>query len=379
MKRLFSGWSWEHWYNLAREDIEEAFASVRRVARIALYAGLALWVLSGFHIVRQNEVGLTTYFGRLSRGFEKPGLRYRFPWPIGSVRKVPVETQQLVTVGVGAAGITAEERLGLFKRRAIDTTVAREFDKRDETQQSKLEEVMQEGQRKETGEKPKEQLGTGLALLTADHNVIMVQAYVQYLITNPMQFIYASEGAPLLIERAATQCLLEEAARTGVDSLLTTGRAEVQEHVKSAMQEYLRGLGVGVEIAGVQLQRLVPPEAVAAAFRNVSAAREERTTNINEAEQYKGQTIPQAQGEAAKLIAEAEGYRADRIAGAKGEASRFAGVLREFRDNPEVTGERLRIETIEAAISRAKKVQVGGSPADPLGVNLWVPTPDSGQ
>lgn len=374
MKRLFQGWSWEHWYNLAREDIEDAFASVKRVATIAVYCGLGLWVFSGFHIVRQNEVGLTTHFGKLSRGYEDPGLRYRLPWPVGSVYKVPVQTQQRVAVGIVGGEITANERLNIFQKRALDTNVGREFDNTDTTERSELEEVIDAGQKKATGEGKRTLLGSGLSLLTADHNVIQVQAYVQYIIKDPKQFIYGGEDAPLMITRAATDSLLEASARTKVDDLLTTARAEVQNEVAKSVQAEV-GKQCGIEVAGVQLQRLVPPDAVAQAFRNVNSAREERNTVVNEAQQYLGQTVPQAQGQADQIISEAEGNREKRVAEAKGESSRFWGVLREFRANPDVTGERLRIEAIERALAQAEKVQLGGTLQSPVDMNLWTPAP----
>ena len=152
MKRLFRGWSWEHWYNLAREDIEAAFDSVRQAVRIAVYCGLGLWVLSGFHIVRSDEVGVVTICGSVTRGVENPGLRYRLPWPVGAVRKVAVQRQQRVTIGLSQAGLTAAQRMGKVDEKALDTTVANQFEKDTETKGSSLDKMIKEGQKKATQE-----------------------------------------------------------------------------------------------------------------------------------------------------------------------------------------------------------------------------------
>lgn len=379
MKRLFRGWSWEHWYNLAREDIEEAFNSIRRAVRIAVYCGIGLWVMSGFHAIRQDEVGVTTVCGRVSQGVEQPGLRYRLPWPMGAVRRVPIQRQQMVTVGIPKGGLTAAQRLGKYQEKALDTTVAGEFEKDVDTSDSALDELIKQGQMKNLEERRRLLLGDGLSLLTADHNVIQVQVVIQYLIKEPKSYLYASEGVPLVLTRAATNSLIDEAAATGVDDLLTTARGEVQSRVREHVNRQLKSLspetGLGVQVTGVDLQRVGPPQAVAASFRAVNTAREERNTIVNQAEQYRQTVIPEAQGRADQLVSEAEAYHSNRLAEARGDASRFSGVLREYSASGELTAERLRYETAERVLAKAKKVQVGTSPGSPLDVVIVPPAP----
>ncbi|NUP99584.1 MAG: FtsH protease activity modulator HflK [Armatimonadetes bacterium] len=379
MKQLFRGWSWEHWYNLAREDIDAAFASVRRAALIAMWAGIGLWVLSGFHAIRQDEVGVETICGRVLRSVEQPGLRYRLPWPMGSVRRVAMQRQQRVTVGIPKGGLTAAARRGETTQAALDTTVADQFDPDADTAGSKLDDMIKEGQQKNLKEGARVLLGDGLPLVTSDHNVIQVQAVVQYIIKDPKLYIYGSEGAELMLSRAATAALLDQAATTSVDDLLTTARTEVQSNVRQAMNGSLRPYGLGVEVAGIELQKVFPPEAVAASFRSVNTAREEMNTIVNEAVQYQQTVVPQAQGEADKMVAEAQAYRSTREAEARGEASRFNGVLREFASTGPLTGERIRLETMERTLQKANKVQVGGSARSPLNITITPPPPGSGQ
>ncbi|MCC7494979.1 MAG: FtsH protease activity modulator HflK [Fimbriimonadaceae bacterium] len=373
MKRLFRGWSWEHWYNLAREDIEAAYDSVRRAVRVVVYAGVAVWVLSGFHAIRPDEVGIETVCGAVLRSVEQPGLRYRLPWPVGAVQRVPMQRQQRVTVGLADGGLTADQRLGKAATKALDTTVADRFDQDVDTKGSKLDEVIKEGQKKQLSEGARIQLGDGLSLLTADHNVIQVQAVVQYTIRDPRQWLYATEGADLVIRRAATSALLQEATATGVDQLLTTARVQTQERVKREVNAALRPFALGVDVAGVELQRVAPPTAVEPSFRSVNSAREEKNTAVNEADQYRGTIVPEASGTASRMVSEAEAFRSTRLAEASGEASRFNGVLREYRASGPLTGERLRLETVERALAKASRVQVGS------GLDVVMTTPPPGQ
>jgi len=378
MKRLFRGWSWEYWYNLAREDIEEAFDAVRRAARMALYAGLALWVLSGLHIIKQDEVGVSYVCGRMSSGVEKPGLRYRLPWPAGAVVKVPVERQQRVTVGIPEGGLTAAMRRGDVKVGVLDETVASQFDENVDTKGSELDSAIREGAKSQIGQDMALGLGNGLAVLTADHNVLLIQAVVQYYIGDPKQFLIQTEDAELILKRATVAALIESSAGLTVDEVLTDKRPQMQSEVRDRVNRATKALGMGVEVAGVELQRLAAPDPVAAAFRNVNTAREEMETIKNEAQQYEKTVVPQAEGEAAKIVADAESYKTNRIAETTGEASRFAGVLREQQQSGSLTGERLRLETLERVLGKANKVQVGGSNASGLDVNVIPPAPGNG-
>lgn len=372
MKRLFRGWSWEHWYNLAREDIEEAFASVRRAARYALYAGLALWVFSGLHTVGPNEVGLESFCGRLLRNYEKPGLRYRFPWPVGSVRRVPMQTQQAVQVGFEGTRLSEAERLGQAAEDVLADTVAEEVTGVGEEQDSQLREAIRTGGEK-MGYNMREEAGTGLPLLSGDHNLIRVFAVVQYVIRDPVRYIYATEGAELVLRRAASSALLDAVGSSSVDDVLTSERSTVQEAVRVAVQQVANLHRLGVDVASVQLQKVDAPSPVKPAFDAVSTAREERETRKNEAEQYRATEVPRSTAAAQRLVNGAEAFSAERVATARGDASRFDGVMREYRQTGRLTAERLRLETLEQVLSRANKVYVGGGNAP---VNITIMDPD---
>ncbi len=360
MKRLFRGWSWEHWYNLAREDIEEAFASVRRAVRLGLYAGLALWVFSGFHTIGPNEAGLETFCGRLLSRHEAPGLRYRMPWPIGAVHRVPVQTQQQVAIGMPAGGLSAAERRGEVVRGVLETSATDAVLGVEEQEDSLVRELAAAGGEKQ-GYDMSWTTGQGLALLSGDHNLIRVMAVVTYLITDPRQFYYGSEGTDLVLRRAAITALLEEVAKYPVDDVLTTERTKIQDAVRLSIQRVADAstLNLGVQVSSVQLTRVAAPNPVAAAFNAVSTAREERATRIQEARQYAASEVPKAEAAAQRMIDEANSFAADRVAAARGEASRFAGVLREYRQSGRLVGERLRLETLEQIMGEAKKVYVG--------------------
>jgi membrane protease subunit HflK len=340
IKRLFRGWSWEHWYNLAREDLDAAIGGVRHTAKVLAGIAVAIWLVSGTHVIRQNEVGLKSVCGHLLRGTETPGLRFRLPWPLGAVRRVPLQTQQRVTVGVPAfpTDVAGDDKLALLKG---------------------------------FSDNKKPVLGDGLVLLSADHNVLLVQAVVQYIIVDPKRYVYGSENAELAVKRAATNSLLACAAVTSVDDLLTTARVEVQKQTQELTQQQVDAMDLGLRVVGVELQQVSPPEPVAEFFRGVNGAREERNTTVNQANQYAGEKVPEAQGEADRLVKEAEAFRESRLAAAHGEASQFNALASEFKSNGVTTAERLRDETVEATMAKAKKVQVAGG----VDVRITAPNP----
>ncbi len=261
---------------------------------------------------------------------------------------------------------------------ALDKTVADQFDENVDTKGSKLDTAIREGAESQIGQDMAVGLGNGLAVLTADHNVLLIQAVVQYYVRDPKAFLTRTEAAQLILKRATVAALIEASAGLTVDQVLTDQRLQMQSTVRERVNRQTKPLGLGIEVAGVELQRLAAPDPVAAAFRAVNTAREEMETIVNEARQYEKTVVPQAEGEAAKIVSDAESFKTNRIAETNGEAKRFAGVLREQQQSGSLTGERLRLETIERVLGQANKVQIGGSPNSGLDVNVIPPAPGNG-
>jgi membrane protease subunit HflK len=144
--------------------------------------------------------------------------------------------------------------------------------------------------------------------------------------------------------------------KSKLDFVLTEGRSEIAQRQEVLIQEIMDLYGSGIVIAKVEMQSAKPPEQVKAAFDDAIKAREDEQKSVNQAEAYKNDIIPKARGGAARLREEASGYKAKVIAKAEGEASRFEQLLAEYQRAPEVTRQRLYIDTIESVLSSSSKV-----------------------
>jgi len=159
-----------------------------------------------------------------------------------------------------------------------------------------------------------------------------------------------------------------------IDEALTTGKAEIQVLAKEQIQALLDKYKSGLQIVTVQLQDVHPPEQVAAAFKDVVSAREDKERMINEAQGYRNAVIPEARGQAAQILRVAEGYREQTIKRAEGDAKRFIKQYEEYKKAPDITRKRIYLETMEEVLPNVKKFIMGkkGSgvlPILPLGGN----------
>ncbi len=195
-------------------------------------------------------------------------------------------------------------------------------------------------------------------MLTGDLNVIDVEWVVQYRIIDPDKYLHQVRDQRESI-RDISEAVMRRIVgnRLGSD-VLTVGRVEVAAEARSEMQRILQGYDLGIDIETVELQDVTPPETVKPAFNEVNEARQERERLINEAEKFRNQVIPRAEGEAAQIIAESEAYRAERVNKAKGDTSRFTAVLEEYLKAEEVTRKRLFLEMIDVVLPNLSKVYV---------------------
>jgi membrane protease subunit HflK len=193
-------------------------------------------------------------------------------------------------------------------------------------------------------------------MLTDDLNIIRVEFIVQYKIKNAIDYLFNVADVEDTIEKAAEAAMREVIGKSKIDDALTTGKAQIQDGVQTLLQQILDHYHAGVQVAAVQLKDVNPPDAVAAAFKDVQSAREDREKLINEAQGYRNDIIPKAKGEAAQLINQAKGYAQARIARAEGEASRFLKTLKEYEQAREIISKRIYLETMEEVLGEIDKV-----------------------
>jgi membrane protease subunit HflK len=305
---------------------------LRRLIWLAvLLGGAALYAAAGLYEVAPDEEAAILRLGRYDRTVG-PGLQWR-PLFIEKVEK------RRVTV-------TIEEEFGF---RTVSAGPPPEYEDR-----------------------PKEK-----RMLTGDENVVNVEFVVQYRIIDLRGYLFRVRDVEEVVRDVAQSAVREVIAKHLIDAILTEARGPIEEEAELLIQTVLDSYGAGVDIQNVQLQDVEPPAPVKDAFAEVASAEQDRERLILEAEGYADQIVPQARGAAKEILNQAEGYRQSRVLEAEGRADRFGALLVEYRKAPEVTRERLYLETLQVVMPRVDKVIIEEGQADR--VLPYLPLPRRGR
>lgn len=265
-----------------------------RVVTIAAAAIVIIWAASGFYTIKEAERGVVTRFGKFSHLVE-PGLNWK-PTFIDEVKPVNVEAvRELAASGV---------------------------------------------------------------MLTSDENVVRVEMNVQYRVTDPEKYLYSVTSPDDSLRQATDSALRGVIGKYTMDRILTEGRTVIRSDTQRELEETIRPYDMGITLLDVNFQAARPPEEVKAAFDDAIAARENEQQYIREAEAYTNEVQPRANGQAQRILEEARAYKAQTILEAQGEVARFAKLLPEYKAAPEITRERLYIETMEKVLGNTRKVLV---------------------
>jgi membrane protease subunit HflK len=274
--------------------------------------GVLGWLATGLYTVQPKEVGLNLVFGRYV-GTVGPGLNVNWPYPIGDYIKVQVLGTNTMEIGVSGTN-------------AVGHTPSRPNDE-------------------------------GL-MLTGDDNIVDIDFSVQWQVdpARPQDYAFNIEDPEGTIRAVAESVMREVIGKRNIQAILTTDREPIQQQVKNSMQEILDSYKAGVQIQIVNLLKDLPPQEVMAAFQDVQAASIDQKTVQNQAATYASKVVPEAKGQASQITQAAEAYRARTVAEAKGAASRFDQVYAEFKNAPDVTRERMYLETMERVFGSMDKV-----------------------
>ena len=203
-------------------------------------------------------------------------------------------------------------------------------------------------------------------MLTGDMNILAIEFIVQYKINEARNFLFNVADIHDTIGKAAEASMREVIGKSKIDEALTTGKAQIQQDTQDLLQKILDQYQAGVQIAAVQLQDVDPPEAVAAAFKDVTNAKEDREKLINQSIGYRNDILPKAKGEAAQVVNQAKGYAQARLNRAEGEANRFLATLREYNQARDTISKRIYIETMEEILPKMEKIIIDGKAAERL-------------
>jgi membrane protease subunit HflK len=195
-------------------------------------------------------------------------------------------------------------------------------------------------------------------MLTSDENIVVMSIEIQYNIKDAQAFAFEVRDPDLTLQQTAETAIREVVGNNDMDLIITEGRAVVGSATKEIMQEILDNYGTGINVVTVNMDEAQPPEEVQDAFEDAIRAREDEQRIINEANAYRNGVVPQARGEGQGLLEQAEAYKTRVTKSAEGETSRFNQLLAEYQRAPEVTRERIYLDTIESVMARSPKVMI---------------------
>lgn len=268
---------------------------------------LLIWLASGFYIVDQSQRGIVLQFGKFQEATE-PGLRWRLPYPIQSHELVNVSGVR--TIEIGYRG-------------------------------SERNKVLKEA-----------------LMLTDDENIVNIQFAVQYILKDPVEYLFNNRHPDDAVMGAAETAVREIVGKSRMDFVLYEGREQIAANAAKLMQDILDRYNSGILISKVTMQNAQPPEQVQAAFDDAVKAGQDRERQKNEGQAYANDVIPRAKGTAARLLEESNGYKQRVIASAEGDASRFHQINVEYAKAPEVTRQRMYLDTMQQVFANTSKLLV---------------------
>lgn len=333
-----------------RSIIPGGVGSSRGIIMVLLIA-VAVWFASGFYRVQPDEQGVVLRFGAVHRTTQ-PGLNYHLPAPIETALTPSVTRVNRVDVGFRSTGATS----GSLGSRPV----------------------------------PEEGL-----MLTGDENIIDVQFTVFWIITDAGKFLFNIRNPEGTVKAAAESAMREIVGRSAIQredekatsgakglvvgimirDILERGRREVEIESQKLLQRVLDNYGAGIQITQIQMQNVEPPAQVIDAFRDVQRAEADKERLRNEAQAYRNDILPRARGETARIIQGAEGYKKQTVAKAQGDSSRFRALYEQYRKAPEVTRQRLYLETMEEVLSKSSKTLIDRGQGGP-GVVPYLALPE---
>ncbi|MBV8250061.1 MAG: FtsH protease activity modulator HflK [Comamonas sp.] len=278
---------------------------------IFVIAGVAalIWVGTGFFIVQEGQQAVITQFGKY-KSTVGAGFNWRLPYPIQKHELVYVS--QIRSADVGSDNI-------------VRSTGLRES-----------------------------------AMLTEDENIVEIKFAVQYRLSDARAWLFESRSPSEAVVQVAESAVREVVGKMKMDTALAEERDQIAPRVRDLMQTILDRYKVGVEVVGINLQQggVRPPEQVQASFDDVLKAGQERERAKNEAQAYANDVVPRASGTAARLGEEAAAYKSKIVAQAQGDAGRFSSLYAEYQKAPQVTRDRLYLDTMQQIYSNVTKVLV---------------------
>lgn len=286
-------------------DKDKQMKTVGRVAKIVIVAIVALVLLfSSFYTIGEQEQAVLTTFG-VAKSVTESGLHFKIPF-VQKVEKVNT-TIQGFPIGYDAYSDMSIEEESL--------------------------------------------------MITSDYNFVNVDFYLEYRISDPVKAVYSSDDPVTILKTIAQSCIRTVVGNYDVDSVLTSGKNEIQAAIRQMIIDKLTIYDIGVQLVNITIQDAEPPTtAVMEAFKAVESAKQGKETSINNANKYRNEKLPAAEAQVDKVLQEAEATKAARINEAEGQVARFNAMYNEYVKYPTVTKLRMFYETMEEVLPNMKIV-----------------------
>ena len=293
------------------------FKKVTRIATVAAVAlALFIGVMTCFYTVDDKQQAVVTTFGKVT-DVTDAGVHFMLPFGIQQVKKVDVNVYQKIELGYSSDG-----------------------------------QVYNVNEKEST-------------MITGDYNIVNVDFFVEYKISDPVQYLYSSNNPELILRNLIQSQIRNVVGSSTVDAVLTDGKENIQMQVKALVSEILQEYDIGLTLVDVKIQDAEPPTVeVIEAFKAVETAKQKADTVINDAKAYQNAQLPQAQAQADKLIQNAEYLRQKRINEATQQVAMFEAMYAEYALNPAITRSRMYYETISGILPGVKLYINTGSGSD---------------
>ncbi len=311
-----SGKDFEDTLNKAKNSLNRFNLGKPKNIFYLIIIAFILWLATGFYRVEPDEQGVELLFGKWNETTTEPGLHYFFPTPIGNTITPKVEVIRKINVGYRSA-----TDLGFSTNSSAERNVNEES-----------------------------------LMLTGDQNIADVNFTVLYKIKDAGNYLFKLRNPEFTVKDMSESVMRETVGQRDLQFLLTEGRQEVEQVVRTSLQDIMDSYESGILIQSIQLQSVDPPDQVIDAFDEVQRARQDKERLVNEANSYLNRIVPNARGEAAQLIQQARAYKEQVVKQAEGVAQNFLDVYNSYKDAKDVTRRRIYLETLREVLEGPNKI-----------------------
>ena len=294
----------------------------KNVLVILLFVTILMMAGTCFYTVDDKQQAVVTTFGKVT-DVTDAGVHFKLPFGIQNVQKVDVNVYQKIELGYDSSGYG-------YNPNANES-----------------------------------------AMITGDYNIVNVDFFVEYKISDPVQYLYSSNQPELILRNLIQSQVRNVVGSSTVDAVLTDGKENIQMQVKDLVTQILEEYDIGLTLVDVRIQDAEPPtQAVIEAFKAVETAKQQKETVINDANAYKNAQLPQADAKADQLLQNAEYLKEKRINEAKEQLAMFTAMYTEYKQNPGITKSRMYYETVSKIFPELK---IYINTGDGAGMNMLLP------